>query len=129
MQNPSGSSLEQESLLFHTALLWLPHGSTSVAVINVDSQGCSLESSESAPAAVTFWKGVELHFSSNCRREKKMKSSNSLLEMRFFFLFFFPSSGTEDVSQAEEITLPMAKNSLGPCQSLTLVPVISQWEL
>lgn len=58
-----------------------------------------------------------------------MKSSNSLLEMRFFFFFFFPSSGTEDVSQAEEIILPMAKNSLGPCQSLTLVPVISQWEL
>lgn len=88
----------------------------------------SLENSATAPAAVTFWKGVELHFSSDCRRKKRSLQVLCEEDEIFIYLLIFPSFWKEGVSQAEEITLPMAKNNLGPCRGLTPV-LISQWEL
>lgn len=111
----SMSSLEQESLLFHTALLWLPGGSTSMAVISVGNQGCSLESSASAPAAVTFWKEVELCFPSDCR--KKKKSLQVLCEQdEIFFYLFSPAFGRRVSLRLKRSHSPWPRRALDPAR-------------
>lgn len=52
------------SLALHSS----PGSPTSVAMVSMDSQGYRLEGSSSAPASVTFRKGVEPYFVSNFRK-------------------------------------------------------------